>query len=187
MKGGFGCSPCCATPTGCTTKTVGGYDTYLIEPKLAIGARIGQFSSAITVTSVTIKTNGLTYAISTPPAANTAPVLELWAHDAANNLPDLPSVGGLPVPNVLATFTVPASFAAGDWVFTHAGYSISANTYYWIVLRNNGKWAYWDENCGFNSACIAACCDYWTQGDLGSQNVIWDGVSYCGGYVLSIN
>jgi hypothetical protein len=95
---------------------------------------------------------------------------------------------------VLATFTAPASFAPGNWVFTHAGYTVSAGTYYWIVLRHNGKWAYWEENCDTHAtfpssaACIAACCDYWTSGSLGAPGgVLWDGNALCGGYVLSIN
>jgi hypothetical protein len=193
LGGGSSCQQCGCSPGGCTIKTIGGYDQYLITPKLALAARIGQFPSSITVTSVTITTDGLKYALASPPEADTTPVLQLWVHDATNNLPDLPSVGGVPVPNVLATFTAPGSFAAGDWVFTHAGHTLSANTYYWIVLRNNGKWAYWEENCNTHAtfpssaACIAACCDYWTAGDLGSQQVIWEGASLCGGYVLSIN
>ena len=188
MKGGFGCSPCCATPTGCTTKTVGGYDTYL-ETNKALAARIGPFDSSFAITSATILTDGLTYAL-----PYTSPLLELWAHDAANNLPNLPSIGGFPVPDVLATFTAPGSFAPGNWVFTHAGYTVSASTYYWIVLRHNGKWAYWEENCGTQTAypsfaaCVDACCDYWTQGSLGAPGgVLWDGNSLCGGYVLAIN
>lgn len=178
------CSTCCA-PSGCTSKTIGGYDEYLADANYGIGARIGQFSSAVTITSVTITTDGLTYPITNPPAANTTPVLQLWAHDATNNLPNFLSVGGVPVADILATFTAPASFGAGDWVFTHAGYTLSANTYYWLVLRNNGLWAYWDENCGSNTACQAACCDYWTQSIF--SGALWDGVFYCGGYVLSIN
>lgn len=185
MAFGLGCLKCCAT-TGCTSKTIGGYDEYL-ESFRAAAARVGQFASAFTITSVTIVTDGLTYPLSTPPAANTTPVLELWGHDAVNNLPNMPSVGGSPVPDILATFTPPASFDPGDWVFTHAGYTVAANTYYWIVLRHNGLWAYWDENCGSNTECQAACCDYWTQGTLGGGQSIWDGAAYCNGYVLSIN
>lgn len=186
LGGGSSCQQCGCGPAGCTSKTIGGYDASIYSTKAA-GARIGQFGSALTVTSVTITTDGLTYPLTNPPAAFTTPVLELWAHDATNNLPDLPSIGGVPTPNILATFTAPGSFGAGDWVFTHAGYTLAANTFYWIVLRHNGLWAYWEENCGSNTACQAACCDYWTQGTLGGGQAIWDGVSYCNGYVLSIN
>lgn len=192
MKGGFGCSPCCATPGGCTTKTVGGYDQYL-QSNGAAGARIGPFDASFSITSVTLLTDGLSYALNSPPDPFTEPLLELWAHDAANNLPNLPSIGGFPVPDILATFTAPGSFSPGDWVFTHAGYTVSAGTYYWLVLRYNGQWAYWEENCGTQTtypsfaACVAACCDYWTTGTLGGGQALWDGNSLCGGYVLSIN
>jgi hypothetical protein len=184
LGGGSNCQSCGCAPGGCTIKTVGGYDLYL-ETNKALAARIGPFDSSFAITSATILTDGLTYAL-----PYTSPLLELWAHDAANNLPNLPSA----VPDVLATFTAPASFASGNWVFTHAGYTVSAGTYYWIVLRHNGKWAYWEENCGAQTtypsfaACVAACCDYWTSGTLGPPGgVLWDGSSLCGGYVLSIN
>ena len=194
LGGGSSCQQCGCAPGGCTIKTVGGYDTYLDVNK-ALAARIGPFDSSFAITSVTILTDGLTHALNSPPDPYTSPVLELWAHDAANNVPNLPSIGGLPVPDVLATFTAPGSFAAGNWVFTHAGYTVYAGTYYWIVLRNNGKWAYWEENCDTHltfqssAACVAACCDYWTTGSLGAPGgVLWDfSGSLCGGYVLSIN
>ena len=141
LGGGSSCQQCGCGPSGCTSKTIGGYDEFLIEPKLALGARIGQFGSAVTVTSVTITTDGLTYPLTNPPAANTTPVLELWAHDATNNLPNILSVGGLPVADILATFTAPSSFGAGDWVFTHAGYTLSASTYYWVGCESiDGTW-----------------------------------------------
>jgi hypothetical protein len=189
LGGSSPCQQCGCSPGDCTTKTLGGYDTYL-ESFGALAARIGPFDSSFDITSVTLLTNGLTYALNSPADAFTTPLVELWAHDVADNLPNLTS-GGLP--DVLATFTQPGSFAAGDWIFTHAGFTVSAGTYYWIVLRHNGAWAYWDENCltqtTFPSfaACVAACCDYWTQGTFGGGQGLWDGSSLCGGYVLSIN
>ena len=192
MKGGFGCSPCCATPGGCTIKTVGGYDTYLQQFNDALAARIGPFDASFSITSVTLLTDGLTYALNSPPDEMSEPLLELWGHDAVNNVPNLRQISQEP-PEILATFIAPGSFAPGNWVFTHAGYTVSAGTYYWIVLRYNGKWAYWEENCdthatfASSAACIAACCDYWTQGRLGGGQAIWDGGFLCGGYVLSIN
>lgn len=191
LGGGSSCQACGCSPGGCTTKTVGGYDTYHGPNGFgALAARIGPFDSSLSITSVTLLTDGLSYALNTPPDPFTEPLLELWAHDASANLPRLTS-GGLP--DILATFTKPGSFAAGDWVFTHAGYTVTASTYYWIVLRYNGKWAYWDENCGTQTtypsfaACVAACCDYWTTGVFGGGQSVWDGDSLCGGYVLSIN
>ena len=186
LLGGKGCQQCACT-TGCTSKTIGGYDEWLSDVKLAMGVRIGAFASSMTLTSVTLTTDGLTYPRSIPPAANTTPVLELWVHDATNNRPRIYSPGGIPTGDVLATFTAPGSFGAGDWVFTHAGYTLSANTYYWLVLKNNGLWAYWDENCGSNAGCQAACCDYWVHGDLGNQQFAWEPTNYCGGYVYSLN
>lgn len=192
LGGGSNCQGCGCSPGGCTIKTVGGYDQYLLS-NAAVGARIGPFDASFSITSVTLLTDGLSYALNSPPNPFTEPLLELWAHDSANNLPNLPSIGGFPVPDILATFTAPGSFSPGDWVFTHAGYTVSAGTYYWLVLRYNGKWAYWEENCDTHATfassaeCVAACCDYWTQGTLGGGQALWDGNVFCGGYVLSIN
>jgi hypothetical protein len=158
-----------------------------------LAARVGPFDSSFTITSVTILTDGLEYALLTPPNPYTVPTLELWAHNATDNVPNTLAADA---PDVLATFTAPASFAAGNWVFTHAGYTVSSQTYYWIVLRYNGGWAYWEENCDTHAtfassgACIAACCDYWTSGQLGllgGESAAWDPTSYCGGFVLTIN
>jgi hypothetical protein len=200
LGGGSNCQSCGCAPavSGCTIKTVGGYDTYLgqkitEEPKNMLAARIGPFDSSFAITAVTILTNGLRYALQSPPLPYTVPTLELWAHNATNNLPNTLAAGA---PDVLATFTEPASFAAGEWVFTNAGYTVSSGTYYWIVLRYNGEWAYWEENCDTHAtfpssgACVAACCDYWTFGSLGlfgGESASWFSVEYCGGYVLSIN
>jgi len=188
MKGGFGCSPCCAPQVGCTSRTISGYDAYIDTSTRALATRIGAFSSSLTLTSVTIPTAGLSYPLSVPPAANTQPVLQIWAHDSTNNLPRVYSSGGSSVLDILTTLTAPASFQSGDWVFTHAGYTLSANTFYWIVLRHNGEWAYWVENCaGASAECIAACCDYWTQGTFGGGQSLWDGSSYCGAYAYTLN
>ena len=198
LGGGSSCQQCGCLPGGCTIKTIGGYDTYLgqkttEEPKNMLAARVGPFDSSFSIASVTLLTNGLRYALQTPPLQYTVPTLQLWAHNAIDNVPNTLAADA---PDVLATFTAPASFAAGDWVFTHAGYTVSAGTYYWVVLRYNGEWAYWEENCSTHvtfpsfAACVAACCDYWSQGSLGvdgAESAAWDGVSYCGGLVLSIN
>ena len=193
LGGGSSCQQCGCAPGGCTIKTVGGYDTYLQPADLnaAVAARIGPFDTSFSITSVTLLTDGLTVALNSPPDYLSEPLLELWGHDAVNNVPNL-GIGQQPH-EILATFTAPGSFAPGNWVFTHAGYTVSASTYYWIVLRYNGKWAYWEENCGTHAtfpsfaACVAACCDYWTAGRLGGGQAIWEGGYLCGGYVLSIN
>ena len=182
LLGGKGCQQCACT-SGCTSKTLAGYDNVYIDTAYRAGAvRIGPFASNLTVTSVTIPTDGLIEPLTSPPAAGTKPTMEIWSHDATNNLP-LISSG--PVKGIVATLTSPATFGAGNWVFTHAGYTLTANTYYWLVC-NNVAWGYWDEHCAANdAACEAACCDYWTAG-LGTS-VIWDGTAFCGAYVYTLN
>jgi hypothetical protein len=192
LGGGSNCQSCGCSPGGCTIKTVGGYDTFLEPLYGALAARVGPFDTSFAITSVTLLTDGLTVALNSPPDEFSEPLLELWGHDAVNNVPNLRQISQEP-PEILATFTAPGSFAPGNWVFTHAGYTVSASTYYWIVLRYNGKWAYWEENCDTHAtfpssaACIAACCDYWTAGRLGGGQAIWEGGYLCGGFVLSIN
>ena len=206
LLGGYSsCQGCGCVPatTGCPTRVFGGYDGFLgttpPTPGGILGARVGPFNSSFSITSVTLLTDGLNYAINTSRPADDiyrqTPLLELWSHDPIYNSPKLLNmVGGGGVPDVLATFTAPSSFAAGNWVFTHAGYTVSASTYYWIVLSFNGRWAYWQENCdtapGYGSyqACVNACCDYWTQGERQTNDtVFWTNVFLCEGFMLSIN
>jgi hypothetical protein len=164
-----------------------------------LAARIGPFDSSVSITSVTLLTDGLSYAINTSRSADDiyrqTPLVELWSHDSAVNRPKLLNmISGGGDPDILATFTAPASFAAGNWIFTHAGYTVSASTYYWIVLSFNGRWAYWQENCGsvpgYESyqACVDACCDYWAEGyrEITDRSG-WTNLFLCEGFILSIN
>lgn len=184
MKGGFGCSPCCA-PTVCFegVSVDTGYDAVTNSTWLASGLSVGP--SAITLTSVVIYNDGydvpLTSAIGG--GYTNAPFCWIWANDTTNaTLPGGPrpiGVSGGPTtsaPTVRTLLTPPSSFAGPTWTFTHSGLTLSANTIYWVVLGVTGTqvayWGYIDYSGGGSEACYVLGSITTTAGATWSNNLV---------------
>ena len=145
MKGGFGCSPCCG-PVPCfsgQTPNTGSLEFYLSSP-FAQAIEVG--STGVTLTSVTIYNDGISQPLVSKLGGGytNAPRCSIWSSSALSPSPcpddKIPTGSGK-----LVTLTPPASFAGATWVFTHAGYSLSANTTYWVVMdcEDAAQSAFW--------------------------------------------
>jgi hypothetical protein len=96
-------------------------------------------SSGKIITSIQLRTPTWTSANSS------GATLKIFSHSTAN--------GGIPNA-ALHTLTYPATLG-DDVTFTSVGYTVSANTYYWVVLSENGPWEFTDHN-----ACIDGTVPY---------------------------
>jgi hypothetical protein len=135
-----GC-PCCGTTpcwdgetfsTGSTQASSTGY----------LGGGFVTPSGGLTLTSVTIYQSGglgepLTYSPPPNPQPTNAPRLRILNDDSG-------------VPNsssVVATLTRPTDWTTDEWVWTHAGLSLTGSTTYWVELSSPGtqtmRWK-WD-------------------------------------------
>ena len=146
LGGGSSCQACGCVKAECfsgQTPTTGSIEFSLSDP-VAQAIEVG--SAGVTLTSVTIHNDG----ISLPLVAKfgggytNAPRCSMWSSSALSpsSCPNdkIPAGSGL-----LVTLTPPASFTGATWVFTHSGYSLSANTTYWVVMDCEGgsQSAFW--------------------------------------------
>ena len=153
---GGNCSPCCGATPPCAARD---YTPVSSDAVDATGWAAQQFlvgSTSITLTSVSLSIAGYTPIYGSPgsPGYN-APVCRLrenvYTYNGGN---DYWTPG-----SVLATLTGPTDIFDANWEFTHAGYSLSAATRYWISLEQNGYWNFYDiGDCGASPGQSAECC-----------------------------
>jgi hypothetical protein len=170
---GCGCSQDCFVGQSPDT---GSIEFYLDSP-LAQAIEVG--STGVTLTSVTIYNDGISEPLISKLGGGyvNAPRCSIWSSSVASpsSCPDdkIPTGSGK-----LVTLTPPASFAGATWVFTHAGYVLSANTTYWVVMdcELSAQSAFWkydeylmdiDCICYFLSAFSNNAGASWTGGKGG--------------------
>jgi hypothetical protein len=140
LGGGSSCQQCGCAP-GCVCNIfdapVAGQNTSDAGNKGASQFLTG--SSARVITAIQLRTPLWTTANSS------GAVLEIWSHSTAQlGIPDAP----------VHTLTYPSTLG-DDVTFTSAGYTVAANTYYWVVLSAAGSWEFTDHN-----ACITGTQPY---------------------------
>jgi hypothetical protein len=168
MKGGFGCSPCCAPVGDCFdgASTDTGYDSFDNSAWFASGISVG--ASAITLTSVVIYNDGYDQPLVSAIGGGytNAPLCWIWANDTTDtSLPYGPKpvgVAGGPstsAPSTRTALTPPASFSGATWTYTHPGLTLSANTIYWVVVGTTGtQVGYWQYIDYYLSVAASESC-----------------------------
>ncbi len=144
IGGGSSCQQCgCGESCPAPDYTSVGYDIATIDTFLAQSFVVP--AGGLTLTSATLTIAGYDPLQATlPPGSYTNyPRSRLYG-----NIDGTGSEAGLVKPDTtaLATLTAPAIGTLGNatWVFTHAGYALTAGVRYWISLETNGYWEYYE-------------------------------------------
>lgn len=163
------CSPCCGAPPECAAidYTPVAYDE--ASPNQYLAGSFVASSGGLTVTKVTLDIAGYDPLMATLPPGTYTNYPTCWLYSDSSTQPG----------SAVATFTGPTSIGAATWEFTHAGYSCSGSTRYWIVLGKNGWWNFYeipDCNNGLTQCCARA---YGYRSTLGGAwNIVGDSAAW---------
>ena len=147
MKGGFGCSPCCAPPNECTQEGPIVSDT-AADQITWIAQSFVTPSGGLTLTKAT-------WAIDSYEPLSSTLVAGIPVNYPKCYLYSSKASGSSQEPDTqLAQLTGPTTLASDSWEFT-ASYSLTGGTRYWIVLINNGTPIFYNSP---ECPSIPSCC-----------------------------
>lgn len=132
-----GCSVSCG-PSECNIYEAEPMGTNIVDATNWSGSQFLTGDTGRIITSIQLRTPDWTQLPNYSTFASYTS-LRLYGNDTANG--GQPDIAG----GVLHTFTDPTDFT-GDVTFTSIGYTVAANTYYWVVLSGFGNWEYTDHN-----------------------------------------